>query len=508
MNQNARKKATSKVEKDFYKLLNNSNFGNDCRNNVGNCNLELLYDGAEEVKYIKKYSNIFSNYKLREFFTESALCQQVKNEIKQKIEEYDPNDEFYDAHEESMLELEKEKLDAIDGFMAYRKKRKRKQDYNWKKVDTIENEIEASEDLRKNKMLIEFNDSQCSALKQIAVKTQTSVKCTTRFLAGKMLMFAKLSLKSFIYSLAELLTFPDENEIVREIYDEYLIERILVFHILTDTDSTSIQFVAISKINSTFTEPEFRLILFKIFSRTEIRERFDKSDEFWETFGVHDFSNQKVLGLYEVESINDPCHVTLAVNPKEYFEYFKSTNVNKKHKGIKKGSLGMDYENYAERIKPLYDFASFKKSKADMKSLIRISVKKGEMTTHTVTKTKFSQLNDKRFYFLNAILSLSFGHTALKQLDKHKKMKGQKVESYFMKKREKLLELERCALKKCSRLKILDGILSQSFKVIHKNDPHTYLYNPTNQSVLDFVLDQGRTKDSAATPTTDNLMET
>ena len=252
-----------------------------------------------------------------------------------------------------MLELEKEKLEAIDGFMAYRKKRKRKQDYKVKKVDTIENEIEASEDLRKNKMLIEFNDSQCSALQQIAVKTKTSVKCTTRFLAGKMLMFAKLSLKSFIYSLAELLTFPDENEIIRKIYDEYLIERILVFHILTDTSSTSIQFVAISKIDSTFTEPEFRLILFKIFSRTEIRERFDKSDEFWETFGVHDVSNQKVLGLYEVESINDPCHVTLAVNPKEYFEYFKSTNVNKKHKGIKKGSLGMDYENHAERIKPL-----------------------------------------------------------------------------------------------------------------------------------------------------------
>ena len=147
-------------------------------------------------------------------------------------------------------------------------------------------------------MPIELNDSQCSALKQIAVKTQTSVKCTTRFLAGKMLMFAKLSLKSFIYSLAELLTFPDENDIVRKIYDEYLLERILVFHILTDTDSTSIQFVAISKIDSTFTEPEFRLILFKIFSRIEIRDRFDKSDEFWERFNVHDFSNQKVLGLY------------------------------------------------------------------------------------------------------------------------------------------------------------------------------------------------------------------
>ena len=78
---------------------------------------------------------------------------------------------------------------------------------------------------------------------------------------------------------------------------------------------------------------------------------------------------------------------------------------------------------------------------------------------------------------------------ALKQLDRYKKKKGEKVESYFMKKRDKLLELERCAVKKCSRLKILDDILLQRFKLIYKNNPHTYLYNPTNQSVLDFVLE-------------------
>ena len=41
MNQDARKMAETKVEKDFYKLLNNSNFGYDCRNNMGNCNIEL-----------------------------------------------------------------------------------------------------------------------------------------------------------------------------------------------------------------------------------------------------------------------------------------------------------------------------------------------------------------------------------------------------------------------------------------------------------------------------------
>ena len=44
MNQNARKTTQTSVEKDCYKLLNNSNFGNDCRNNIGNCKLDLLDD--------------------------------------------------------------------------------------------------------------------------------------------------------------------------------------------------------------------------------------------------------------------------------------------------------------------------------------------------------------------------------------------------------------------------------------------------------------------------------
>ena len=54
----------------------------------------------------------------------------------------------------------------------------------------------------------------------------------------------------------------------------------------------------------------------------------------------------------------------------------------------------MDYENCSERIKPLFDFKTYKKPKPDMKDVVRISVKKGEMTTHKIRKTKFSQLND------------------------------------------------------------------------------------------------------------------
>ena len=410
-----------------------------------------------------------------------------------------------------MQELRREEFEAIDGFLNSRKRTRLdyRRNHCSKKVDTIENEIEASEDLRRNKMLVELNTPHGSTVKQIAVKPQTSVKCTTRFLAGKMLMFAKLSLKSFIYQLAELFMFPDE--IIQAIYNKYQIERVYVYHVLIDTDSTAIQFVVISSAESTFTEPQVHNIILEIFSQTSVVNIFDKSDDFWKQFNVHDGSNQKVLGLYEVESINDPCLVTLAVNPKEYFEYFQSHRTNKKHKGIKKGALGMNYENYAERIKPLYDFESFEKPKTEKKKVVRFTVKKGDMTTTQVEKKKFSQINDKRFYFPNAILSLPFGHDALKELEKYKKKKGQKIESYFLQKRQKLLDLEREALTKCSRLEILDRIFLQSFKVVRKNNPTTYQHNPSNQTVVDFILEQGwLTKDSTTTitPTMDSSRET
>ena len=68
MNQDARKVAKTKVEKDFYKLLNNSNFGNDCRNNLGNCKLELLFDGLSEISYIKNSQTFCRTIAIENFF--------------------------------------------------------------------------------------------------------------------------------------------------------------------------------------------------------------------------------------------------------------------------------------------------------------------------------------------------------------------------------------------------------------------------------------------------------
>ena len=136
-------------------------------------------------------------------------------------------------------------------------KKKKKRKFNNSPVIAS---IEKIFDIRKNKMIIEFNDHKSSAVKLISVKNESVIKCTTRFMSGKLFMFAKLSLKSFIYSLVELLHFPEENPIVAAIYEKCKIDEIRCYQILTDTDNTSIQFIVISDPSSTYRECDVRKI--------------------------------------------------------------------------------------------------------------------------------------------------------------------------------------------------------------------------------------------------------
>ena len=76
--------------------------------------------------------------------------------------------------------------------------------------------------------------------------------------------------------------FPEENPIVKDIYEKYKIDEIKCYQILTVTDSTSIQFIIVSDPSSTYPECDLRDILFEIFSKTEISKRFDKSNKFWD----------------------------------------------------------------------------------------------------------------------------------------------------------------------------------------------------------------------------------
>ena len=96
----------------------------------------------------------------------------------------------------------------------------------------------------------------------------------------------------------------------------------------------------------------------------------------------------KKLGYYEIEHIDDPCQVTIAVNPKEYFKCFKSDETNKKHKVLKKGSAGMNYENFAKRINSLRDIESFRQLEKQTHEQHRFSIKQGKMKHDVICANK------------------------------------------------------------------------------------------------------------------------
>ena len=113
--------------------------------------------------------------------------------------------------------------------------------------------------------------------------------------------------------------------------NKYQIEKILVYHLLTDTDSTTLQFSIVSHPNSELPEAKIGDVLFVVIVATKSYKRLDTSHPFWDNFQARKEKRKKKLGLYKKEHIDNPCYVTLAVNAKEYFEIFKDYTTNKKH---------------------------------------------------------------------------------------------------------------------------------------------------------------------------------
>ena len=60
-------------------------------------------------------------------------------------------------------------------------------------------------------------------LDQLLLKKTNKVNVTTRFLNGKMLMFSKVSIKSFVYDLIDIFMFP--NQEIKEVYKKYQVEK-------------------------------------------------------------------------------------------------------------------------------------------------------------------------------------------------------------------------------------------------------------------------------------------
>ena len=140
--------------------------------------------------------------------------------------------------------------------------------------------------------MIEFDPSLVCNIKCLAVKKNQTVAATTRFFSRKMLMFAKLSLKSFVYEFAKIFFFPSNK--TKAIYNKYMTKRVFSYSVLTDTDSVCFFFILICKPESNTPDRE---VLFEVICENKILHRFDTSHKFWENSLHQKYTSQEKIRL-------------------------------------------------------------------------------------------------------------------------------------------------------------------------------------------------------------------
>ena len=109
-------------------------------------------------------------------------------------------------------------------------------------------------------------------------------------------------------------------------------------------DSTSLTFIFICNHESTICEKDSRRIIFEVMIASKILNRLDLSDDFWAQFDVQTKILSKLVSLYKIQSIDNRNILNISINPKVYFKKYRDKIINKKHKGLKRDTPGMDFE--------------------------------------------------------------------------------------------------------------------------------------------------------------------
>ena len=106
MNQSSRQTVKYAVEKDFFKLLNSTNFGYDCQNNLDNCTFVPIFDELNEVTYLKKYCDMFDK-KIAKFVSSDLLKQDAEEQYNDALMQLSKNDSFQEIKLAALINKKK-----------------------------------------------------------------------------------------------------------------------------------------------------------------------------------------------------------------------------------------------------------------------------------------------------------------------------------------------------------------------------------------------------------------
>ena len=138
---------------------------------------------------------------------------------------------------------------------------------------------------------------------------------------------------------------------------------------------------------------------------------------------------------------------------------------------LREGASGMKFEDYAERINSIREIETFAQLPKEKQKQNRFTIKNNQMILEEIEKSKFAQINNKRYYFSDRILSLPFSLPFLKEIVnfKTKKQTKQKMEAFLQQEKHKLIQMEKFAAQKNKRISIYRNILQQKPTFYHLN---------------------------------------
>ena len=111
----SRQNAKNAIEKDFFKLMNNANFGFDCRNNANNVTFELIIDEINKTSYIKKYYSPF-DIKVSGFVNSDLLKQEIEQIYQQSFAEVKHDEPFRNAKITAIENQNKKECDVLEAL--------------------------------------------------------------------------------------------------------------------------------------------------------------------------------------------------------------------------------------------------------------------------------------------------------------------------------------------------------------------------------------------------------
>ena len=106
-------------------MLNNANFGYDCRHNLDDCQYIPIFDEMNEITYLKKYYNYFDK-EVSKFVSSNLIRAEVEEKYNDSIMKLSKDGKFYQVKLTSLKVEKQQDLEAVDAYEKKNKKMKRK----------------------------------------------------------------------------------------------------------------------------------------------------------------------------------------------------------------------------------------------------------------------------------------------------------------------------------------------------------------------------------------------